>query len=137
MLTNRNILSAITMAAILGSFALGGASCRRSGAPAGAMKKKAGEKVGRIVFVGKKQACDCTKRRVKESWEALRFALEKHASVKVERIAMDVDKGKVKQLRGQRRFMTLPALYFFNPQGELVAMLEGELQPDQIAKALE
>jgi hypothetical protein len=54
----------------------------------------------------------------------------------VERIAMDVDRDRVQSLRGKRRFMTLPALYFFNPQGALVAMLEGELTPDQIANAL-
>ncbi len=113
-------------------------ACRRSGTPAGALKKKAGEKVARIVFVGQKDACDCTKKRVKLSWEALQFSLKKHASVKVERLTLDADadQGKVKALRSQRRFMTVPALYFFNPQGRLVAMLEGELDPDQIAAAL-
>ncbi len=129
-------ISIFAVATIAAGILVGAGACRRSGAPAGAMKKKPGEKVGKIVFVGKKNACDCTKRRVNESWDALQFALKKHASVKVERIAMDVDRAKVKELRGKRRFMTLPAIYFFNPQDELVAMLEGELQPDQIAEAL-
>lgn len=129
-------ISILAVAAIAAGLAVGAGACRRSGGPAGAMKKKAGEKVGRIVFVGKKKACDCTARRIRGSWEALQLALKKHTTVKVERIAMDVDKAKVQKLRGKRRFMTLPALYFFNPKGELVAMLEGELTSDQIAEAL-
>ena len=113
-----------------------GSGCRRTGGPAGAMKKKAGEKVGRIVFVGKKHACDCTQKRVKGSWKALQEALKAHQGVKVERIALDVEKDQVKALRKQRRFMTVPALYFFNPKGKLVGMLEGELKPAQIAENL-
>lgn len=132
----RHTLFVMLTVAVAFGLAIGIAGCRRSGAPAGAMKKKVGEKVGKIVFVGKKDGCDCTKRRVNESWDALQFVLKKHASVKVERIAMDVDRDKVTALRGKRRFMVLPALYFFNPQGKLVAMLEGELQPEQIAEAL-
>ena len=132
----RHTLSVVLTVAIACGIAAGVGGCRRSGAPAGAMKKKAGEKVAKIVFVGKKEACDCTKKRVKGTWDAMQFALKKHASVKVERIAIDIDKGKVDKLRGKRRFVTLPALYFFNPQGKLVAMLEGELKPDQIAEAL-
>jgi hypothetical protein len=112
-------------------------SCRRSGGPAGAMKKKPGEKVGKIVFVGQKDACDCTKNRVKESWNALQFVLKKHKSVKVERIAVDVERDRVKSLKKQRRFMVVPALYFFNPAGKLVAMLEGELKPNQISQNIE
>lgn len=131
-----NAISILTATTLAVGLLVGASACRRSGAPAGAMKKKAGEKVGKIVFVGKKNACDCTAKRVKESWEALQFALKKHSDVKVERIAMDVDKAKVNSLRGKRRFMTLPALYFFNPEGKLVAMLEGELKPDQIAGAI-
>ncbi len=129
-------VSILAVAALAAGLLVGAGACRRSGAPAGALKKKAGEKVARIVFVGKKDACSCTKARVKESWEAMQFALKKHGDVKVERLEMDVHNAKVKALRGQRRFMTLPALYFFNPKGKLVAMLEGELKPDQITEAL-
>ncbi len=133
---SKKAISILAVASMAAGLLVGASACRRSGAPAGAMKKKPGEKVGKIVFVGKKHACDCTKRRVNESWEALQFALKKHGGVKVERIAIDVDRQKVKSLRGKRRFMTLPALYFFSPEGKLVAMLEGELQPAQIAEAI-
>jgi hypothetical protein len=115
----------------------GVAGCRRSGAPAGALKKKPGEKVGKIIFVGQKDACDCTANRVKETWNALQFALKKHKAVKVERISLDVERDRVKSLKKQRRFMVVPALYFFNPAGKLVAMLEGELKPGQISKSIE
>ncbi len=136
MILRREISAILLAAAVAIGLASSASGCRRSGAPAGAMKKKAGEKVGKIVFVGKQHACGCVKRRVDESWEALQFALKKHASVKVERLAMDVHRDRVRELRRQRRFMTLPAVYFFNPEGKLVAMLAGELQPDQITGAL-
>lgn len=134
-----SLFSRISVALTCTALALGavsGGGCRRSGAPAGALKKQAGEKVEKIVFVGKKEACDCTRKRVDQSWDALQFAMKKRAGVKVERIAMDVDKEKVRSLRTERKFMTLPALYFYNPQGKLVAMLEGEILPDQILEAL-
>jgi hypothetical protein len=130
-------LSRLVGLALVAALLAGGGSCRRSGAPAGALKKKPGEKVGRIVFVGQKGACDCTKNRVKETWSALQFALQKHQAVKVERLALDVDGERVRALKRQRRFMVVPALYFFSPAGKLVAMLEGELKPDQIAQNLE
>lgn len=129
----------VRLLGLLGIFLLGVGigGCRRSGTPAGALKKKPGEKVAKIVFVGQKDACDCTLNRVKETWGALQFALKNHSSVKVERLAKDVHEARVKSLRSQRKFMVLPALYFFNPEGKLVAMLEGELKPDQIAKNLD
>ncbi len=111
--------------------------CRRSSTPAGALKKKPGEKVAKIVFVGQKDACECTKKRVQETWNALQFALKKHQGVKVERIARDVQKDRAQKLKNKRRYMVMPALYFFSPEGKLVAMLEGELKPDQISKNIE
>ncbi len=116
---------------------VGVVGCRRSGAPAGAMKKKPGEKVSKIIFVGRKDACECTANRVKETWNALQFALKEHKAVKVERLSMDVERDRVAKLKKQRRFMVVPALYFFNPAGKLVAMLEGELKPNQISKNIE
>ena len=70
----------IIVAVLVGLMAVSG-SCRRSGAPAGALKKEAGEKVSQIVFIGKQDACDCTKRRVKETWEAMQFAAMAHSVV--------------------------------------------------------
>ncbi len=131
-------MASILVAGVAGVTGVTGvAGCRRSGAPAGALKKKPGEKVDKIIFVGQKDACECTASRVKETWNALQFALEKHKTVKVERIALDVDRDRVKVLKKQRRFMVVPALYFFNPAGKLVAMLEGELKPSQITKSIE
>ena len=92
--------------------------------------------MGAVVFVGKKDACDCTQKRVSTGWKALQSALGAPPGVKVERIAMDVDKDRVRTLRKERRFMTLPALYVFTPEGKLVAMLEGELSSEAIATAL-
>lgn len=136
MLRSTRIPLLLTLALVAAVAVTAGAGCRRSGAPAGALKKQAGEKVEKIVFVGKKDACACTKRVVDQTWDALQFALKKHSGVKVERIAMDVDRDKVRALRAERKFIALPALYFYNPEGKLVAMLEGEVMPDKIVEAL-
>ncbi|MDY0002911.1 MAG: hypothetical protein RBU30_16550 [Polyangia bacterium] len=133
--TTRLSLS-IALALAAGVALAAGSGCRRSGTPAGALKKQAGEKVEKIVFVGQQNACACTKRVVDQTWDALQFALKKHAGVKVERVEMDVDRERVRALRTVRKFMALPALYFYNPEGKLVAMLEGEVMPDKIAEAL-
>ena len=127
----------LSFAALIAVALLAGPSaCRRTGGAVGAMKKKPGEKVGSIVFVGQKDACDCTKKRVKGTWTSLQEALKTHANVKVKRVALDVEKAEVKSLRSKRRFMTVPAVYFFNPDGKLVGMLEGELEVAQIATML-
>lgn len=113
-----------------------GAACRRSSAPVGKLQKKPGEKVARIVFVGQKEACHCTKTRVSKSWTALQAELKKHKGIQVERIALDTDRAQAIALRRQRRFMVVPAVYFFNPQGKLVGMLEGELKQDMVEDML-
>jgi len=133
----RTHLTSLTVALVTSGLLVGVGACRRSGAPVGAMEKKAGEKVAKIVFVGKKNACDCTARRVEGTWDALHFALKGHKGLKVKRVAVDVHEKEVGSLRAKRRFMVLPALYFFNPEGKLVGVLEGELRPEKISQMLQ
>ncbi|MFH2006239.1 MAG: hypothetical protein ABI333_06610 [bacterium] len=111
--------------------------CKRNATPAGPMKKKTGERVASLVFVGKKDACDCTKERVKKGWEKLQSVLKKYTHVKVERLQTDVHRKRVRTLKDQRRFLTLPAVYFFNGKGDIVGMLHGELNPDELVTMLE
>ena len=133
----RKILGKTVMGIALLGLILGLATaCRRSSAPVGTLQKKAGEKVARIVFVGQQEACDCTQSRVRKSWDALQAELTKHPGIQVERIALDTDRQRARALRKQRRFMVVPAVYFFNPQGKLVGMLEGELKQDMVEDML-
>lgn len=110
--------------------------CRRNATPAGELKKKPGAKVAKVVFVGAKEACDCTKRKVSITWDVLTEALTKHPKIKVTRIQRDVHRSQVKTLRAKRRYITLPALYFLGPEGKVVGMLEGEVGRSKIDEML-
>jgi hypothetical protein len=111
--------------------------CKRNATPAGPMKKKAGVRVASLVFVGKKDACDCTKTRVKKGWDKLQGVLKKFAHVKVERIQTDVNRKRVRTLKDKRRFLTLPAVYFLDGKGKIVGMLHGELDKDELVTMLD
>lgn len=119
-------------------------SCKReaqtsgSVAPASPAKKApAGVKVTRIVFVDKEQCCDCTRKRIDASWKALTDVLGyPPAGVDVERIHMDSQADKAEPYKKQRPIMVPPALYFFDEQGKLVEVLQGEVKSEQIKKLL-
>lgn len=92
--------------------------------------------VAKIVFVGKKEACDCTRKRVKDSFAALQGALGGQAGIAIERLQIDADKEKVAPYRKLRALMVLPGIYLLDAKGALVEMLQGEVTEAQLKKAL-
>lgn len=97
-------------------------------------KQKA--KVAKIVFVGKKEACDCTRTRVDEAWKVLQSVLGKPSKVPVERLRVDTDEEKVAPYRNMRPMAVLPAIYFLDKNGKLNEMLQGEVTAEQIKNLL-
>ena len=95
------------------------------------------KQVARIVFVGKKNACDCTRKRIQTSWTALRAVLGNPPSIPVERIQLDVDKKRAESLSRTKKFMVVPGMYFLAKTGALVELLQGELAEKQILKVLD
>lgn len=93
--------------------------------------------VTKIVFVGKEHACDCTRGRVDTAWAVLQKALGATSKVPVERLQIDTEGDKVAPYRQQKAMMALPAIYFLNAKNEVVELLQGEVTPEQIAKAVE
>lgn len=85
-----------------------------------------GSKVTRIVFIGKKNACQCTRRQIEKSWADLQAAL-KGRNIPVQKIYWDVDEAEVNKYRKIEQFMTLPAVYFLDKDGRIVEMLQGEM----------
>lgn len=95
-----------------------------------------GSTIARVVFVGKQNACDCTRRRVEASWAALQQALGTPAKLPVERLQIDVDGAKVAPYTKQNAVMALPAIYFVDGEARVVKLLQGEVTDTQIAAAL-
>jgi hypothetical protein len=93
-------------------------------------------KVVRIVFVGKKHACDCTRKSIDAGRKALQAALGKQSRYRVEELAIDVDGEKVDELRKRRPLTALPALYFFDGAGEVRERLQGDITEAQIRAVL-
>ena len=82
-------------------------------AAASAANRKA-TKVTRIVFVGKENACACTRRAIDGGWAALQKALGTPPKVPVERLQIDTEAAKVAPYQKQKPMMALPAIYFLD-----------------------
>lgn len=101
-----------------------------------AAETAAATKVARVVFVGKENACDCTRRTVDAGWAALQKALGTPAKVPVERLQIDTEGEKVAPYRKQKPMMALPAIYFVDGKNVVLELLQGEVSEAQIAAAL-
>jgi hypothetical protein len=89
-----------------------------------------------IVFIGKRKACECTRARVDASWAALQTALEGQGPP-VERIDLDVDTDRTKELWALEHFVAAPAIYFLDGDGGVVEMLQGELTEEAFREVLD
>lgn len=96
----------------------------------------AARQVAKVVFVGKKDACDCTRRAIATGWAALGEALGEPAELPVERLQSDSDGAAVAPYRRQRPMLALPAIYFVDQQGQVLELLQGEVSADQVKVAL-
>lgn len=100
-----------------------------------AAKAAAAAKVSRIVFVDKEKCCKCTRERIDKSWKVVTDVLGFPPSIDVERLHMDSQADKAAPYIKQRAIMVPPALYFYDAQGTLVEVLQGELKPDKLKAA--
>ncbi len=92
--------------------------------------------VSKVVFVGMMNACDCTRKRVNDTFLELQAALADHADIPVVRYQIDVEPEKVAPYRQQKPVMVLPALYFVDENEKVLNLLQGEVTEDQILAAL-
>jgi hypothetical protein len=139
-----NRLAALCVGLVL----LSAFGCKQDAAPEapapaamGSMSKAAvasqpSPKVAKIVFVGKQEACDCTRARIDGSLAALESALSGAKTIPVERLQADANEIEVKQYNDMSPIMVLPAVYLLDGEGKLVKMLQGELTSEQIVAAL-
>jgi len=97
---------------------------------------KAESKVARIVFVGQKQACDCTRNRIEATWNTLKNALKAKPELPVKRIQRDVDVEEMKKMARLKPLMVAPGIYFIDKQDGLVELLQGEVSKEQMEKVI-
>ncbi|NMB76491.1 MAG: hypothetical protein GYA21_15340 [Myxococcales bacterium] len=114
----------------------GAASASTANAPLAASTSPAATKVTKIVFVGKQNACDCTRRTIDAGWAALQKALGTPAKLPVERLQIDTEGEMVAPYRKQKPMMALPAIYFVDGKNVVLELLQGEVSEAQIAAAL-
>lgn len=89
--------------------------------------------VGKIVFVGQKEACPCTRKRVDDTWQLLQEVLAEGPKIPVEKIQLDVDEERYDELDDLSSLMVAPGIYFFDKDGKLIEMLQGEVEEYKIA----
>ena len=100
-----------------------------------AVAAKAG--VAKIVFVGKQNACDCTRKTIDASWKALEAGLGAKNRIPIERLQMDTQADQVAAYRSRKAFMALPAVYFLDQTDSLVELLQGEVTEAQVSKLVQ
>jgi hypothetical protein len=139
---------AVALASVISLLALA-ASCKREVAAAGtavattvasastaATTKPAQATVTKVVFVGKQDACDCTRKRVDDSLAALQTALGDRQDIAVERLQEDIDQARVTRYQQMGAIMVLPGIYLLDGSGAPVEMLQGEVTVEQLRRAL-
>ena len=91
-----------------------GFGCQQKPAAASPEKPSEAEvsqaKSSKIVFIGKQDACDCTRKRVDDAYAELQSALAGHKDITVERLRVDTDPAQVEPYRKLRAIMVLPAM---------------------------
>lgn len=93
--------------------------------------------VATIVFVGQKEACDCTRNRIDGTWQALQKALEGRSDIEVKRLERDVDEAEADRFDDMKSLMVAPGVYFLDREGKLIQMLQGELTETQLQAVLD
>jgi hypothetical protein len=90
-----------------------------------------------VVFVGQKDACQCTRDRIDASWAVLETVLGPKPAVPVERIQEDVDAAKAEEYAKLKAIMVVPGIYFLDEKGKLVELLQGEVNAEQVSAVLQ
>jgi len=104
--------------------------------PSPVSKKPGPTKVAKIVFVGKENACECTRKRVDAGWDALQKALGTPPKLPVVKLQIDTQSSSVDPYKEQQAMVALPAIYFVDAQGLVLELLQGDITKAQVADTL-
>lgn len=101
-------------------------------------KAPEGARVAKVVVLEQESGCECALARQEVTWTNLQAALdglEKKPAVDV--IHFDVEPDAAQPFQDMKAVMVVPALYFLDADGALVATEQGELTVEAIAGLLE
>jgi len=113
------------------------ACAKGRGVPAAAMAATpVTSKVARVVFMDKEHACECTRKRVDDTWAALQTALGTPPKLPIERIHIDTQAAQAAPYTGAKPLMVPPGIYFVDQQQHVVELLQGEVKTEEITAVL-
>jgi hypothetical protein len=134
-----NQIRFVCVAALLCVTAALGCETKAQGNPAPAASSTAPlatAQVARIVFLDKKEACDCTRKRVQQAWALLDRTMKAVRVVPVERIFVDTQAATAAGYQAKRPAQALPAVYFLDDKSGVIDMLQGDLEEEPVATLL-
>jgi len=114
--------------------AAGGPEQSQPAQSANAAPKKSA--VARLVFLDKAEACECTQKTINKGWTALQAALGSGNPLPVDRIHVDTQGDQAAPLLAQRKIVAVPALYVLDANGNVLEMLQGELEEAEVRRAM-
>jgi hypothetical protein len=91
--------------------------------------------VAKIVFIGKENACRCTRAAIDASWAALQEALA-GANIPIEKLLVDTQVDLVAPYREMQPLVAIPGLYFLDASGGYIHLLQGEVTAAAIRAVL-
>jgi hypothetical protein len=97
---------------------------------------QAESKIAKIVFIDTENACDCTRKRIEETWKALQAALGEPATLTVARIHADTQSALAEPYTLLKPLMVSPGIYFVDEHEAVIEMLQGAVKKEQIAAVL-
>jgi hypothetical protein len=97
---------------------------------------RAARSVAKIVFVGQREACDCTRQRIDTTWAALEQALRERPTIEVEKLERDVNEDEADRYDDLKPLMVAPGVYLLDSDGQLVELLQGKVTVAQLERAL-
>jgi hypothetical protein len=93
-------------------------------------------RVAKIVFIDKQEACDCTRKRIDDTWAALQSVLGPSPTLPVERIHVDTQAAQAEAYTLLKPLMVPPGIYFVDAHDAVVEMLQGEVKAEQVTAVL-
>jgi hypothetical protein len=134
------VFALVLLTMLLGAQAIAADPPPKAKAPPGnprAAKEPPRPRLGKIVFIGKQDACDCTHDRVQAGWGALQAALKDRPAIPVVALDVDRDKGRYEPYRRQRPVAVVPAVYFLDEKERVLELSEGELDAKELKRVLD
>ncbi|MFC1706384.1 hypothetical protein ACFL59_06105 [Planctomycetota bacterium] len=89
-----------------------------------------------VVFIDRERCCDCTRKQIDATWQALQAVLGKRPDLPVTRYHLDTQKAEVEMYQLLRPMQFVPAVYVLDRDGDLLDLLQGELTEQALGKAL-